>query len=126
MAALYDVSDDWIPIYDRSSLPGFYMAVGTSGNQFKNAPLAGVLMAELIGACEAGRDHDRDPVTVTGHYTGCAIDLGFFSRLRQVNATAASPCSAERFSRASSANRFYPTLNRYSSRSRMATGADWG
>ena len=34
---LYDVSDDWIPIYDRSDLDGFYMAIGTSGNQFKNA-----------------------------------------------------------------------------------------
>ena len=61
------------------------MAVGTSGNQFKNAPLAGVLMAELILACEAGRDHDRDPLKVTGRYTGFEIDLGFFSRLRPVN-----------------------------------------
>ena len=43
---LYDVADDWIPIYDKSDLPGFYMAVGTSGNQFKNAPVAGRLMAE--------------------------------------------------------------------------------
>ncbi len=34
---LYDVTDDWIPIYDRSSLPGFYMACGTAGNQYKNA-----------------------------------------------------------------------------------------
>ena len=41
LAALYDASDDWVPIYDRSSLDGFYMACGTSGNQFKNAPLAG-------------------------------------------------------------------------------------
>jgi sarcosine oxidase subunit beta len=31
---LYDVSDDWLPIYDQSSLDGFYMAIGTSGNQF--------------------------------------------------------------------------------------------
>ena len=42
-ADLYDCSDDWIPIYDRSELPGFYMAVGTSGNQFKNAPVVGPL-----------------------------------------------------------------------------------
>ena len=41
LAALYDASDDWVPIYDRSSLDGFFMACGTSGNQFKNAPLAG-------------------------------------------------------------------------------------
>ena len=25
---LYDVSDDWIPIYDKSDLPGFYMPWG--------------------------------------------------------------------------------------------------
>ncbi|MFO1049977.1 MAG: FAD-dependent oxidoreductase [Geminicoccaceae bacterium] len=85
IVALYDVSDDWIPVYDRSSLPGYYMAVGTSGNQFKNAPLAGVLMAELILACEAGHDHDRSPLRHTGHYTGLEIDLGAFSRLRAVN-----------------------------------------
>ena len=41
LAALYDASDDWVPIYDRSSLGGWFMACGTSGNQFKNAPLAG-------------------------------------------------------------------------------------
>ena len=25
VVSLYDVTDDWIPIYDKSSLPGFYM-----------------------------------------------------------------------------------------------------
>ncbi|MEK0085574.1 NAD(P)/FAD-dependent oxidoreductase [Benzoatithermus flavus] len=85
VAALYDVSDDWIPIYDRSSLKGYYMAVGTSGNQFKNAPLVGVLMAELIQACEQGLDHDREPLKLEGRYTGLTIDMGFFSRLRSVN-----------------------------------------
>ncbi len=83
---LYDVSDDWIPIYDSSDLPGFYMAVGSSGNQFKNAPVAGFAMAELIEACEKGRDHDVDPVQVTLPYTGLALDMGFFSRNRTVNA----------------------------------------
>ena len=29
---LYDVSDDWIPIYDRTDLDGFYVAIGSSGN----------------------------------------------------------------------------------------------
>jgi sarcosine oxidase subunit beta len=81
----YDVSDDWIPVYDRSCVPGYYMAVGTSGNQFKNAPLSGAVMARLITAVEAGQDHDRDPVTYTGRYTGRAFDLSFFSRLRDVN-----------------------------------------
>ncbi len=82
---LYDVSDDWIPIYDKSDLRGFYMAVGTSGNQFKNAGVAGHLMAELIEACQNGHDHDRVPVHVTGRYTGLTINAGAFSRLREIN-----------------------------------------
>jgi sarcosine oxidase subunit beta len=82
---LYDVSDDWIPIYDRSDLKGFYMAIGTSGNQFKNAPVVGHMMAELIDAVERGHDHDNDPLIVTARYTGAALDAGFYSRLREVN-----------------------------------------
>jgi sarcosine oxidase subunit beta len=82
---LYDVSDDWIPIYDRSDLPGFYLAIGTSGNQFKNAPMVGILMAELIEVCQSGRDHDADPVQVSGKHTGSVLDLGFYSRLREIN-----------------------------------------
>ena len=82
---LYDVSDDWIPIYDKSDLGGFYMAVGTSGNQYKNAPVVGLLMTELIDACERGQDHDNDPVKVKTRYTGVSLNAGFYSRLREVN-----------------------------------------
>ena len=78
-------SDDWIPVYDRSDLGGFYMAIGTSGNQFKNAPMVGLMMTELIAACEEGHDHDRDPVTITGRYTALTLDVGFYSRNRRVN-----------------------------------------
>ncbi len=86
LAALYDVSDDWIPIYDRTSLAGFYVAIGTSGNQFKNAPTVGKFMAELIGACEHGHDHDRSPLMISGRFTGLTIDLGHYSRLRHPHA----------------------------------------
>ena len=82
---LYDVSDDWIPIYDRSCLHGFYMAIGTSGNQFKNAPVAGKLMAELVLACEAGHDHDANPVQFELTHIGRTIDVGFYSRRRKIN-----------------------------------------
>jgi sarcosine oxidase subunit beta len=82
---LYDVADDWIPIYDKSDLPGFYMAVGTSGNQYKNAPVAGVLVAELIEKVEAGHDHDSYPVKFVMQHTGRECDIGFFSRLREIN-----------------------------------------
>lgn len=82
---LYDVSDDWLPIYDVSDLPGFYMAVGTSGNQFKNGPVVGKLMAELINKVEGGQDHDNNPVQFGLTYTRRTLDIGFFSRLREVN-----------------------------------------
>ena len=82
---LWDVTEDWIPVYDCSDLPGYYLAIGTSGNQFKAAPVVGALMAELIGACETGRNHDLEPVTFLLERTGNSIGLDFFSRNRNVN-----------------------------------------
>jgi sarcosine oxidase, subunit beta len=87
--ALYDVADDWIPIYDRTSLTGFYVAIGTSGNQFKNAPVVGRFMAALIHACENGHDHDSDPIILQGRFSKKAINLGHYSRLRQPHAESA-------------------------------------
>ena len=77
---LYDVTEDWIPIYDCSSLPGFYMAVGSSGNQYKNAPPAGMMMASLIEYCESGGDHDADPHRFTLPVTGIEVDVRDFTR----------------------------------------------
>lgn len=87
LAALYDVSDDWSPLYDKTGLAGFYMACGTSGNQFKNAPMVGVFMVELIEAAARGQDHDTDPVRVRGGRTGHEIDLSAFSRRRERSQT---------------------------------------
>lgn len=81
----YDVSDDWVPVYDRTSLDGFYVAIGTSGNQFKNAASAAHCVAELIMAVEAGHDHDAEPLEVQGRYTGLPIDMATFSRLRTID-----------------------------------------
>ena len=61
---------------------GFFMACGTSGNQFKNAPLAGQFLRALVDAADAGIDHDAEPVQFTGPRTGRPIDLAAFSRLR--------------------------------------------
>ena len=82
---LYDVTEDWIPIYDRSCVSGFYMACGSSGNQFKNAPVAGRAMAELIDYCESGGDHDANPMGFRLQYVDHEISLGTFSRLREIN-----------------------------------------
>ena len=85
VVSLYDVSDDWIPIYDGSSLGGYYMAIGTSGNQFKNGPVAGEMMAELIERCQAGHDHDAEPLRFHLQHTDRSIDVGFYSRKRTIN-----------------------------------------
>jgi len=85
IADLYDVSDDWLAIYDKSDLDGFYMAIGSSGHEFKNAPGIGLMMAELIDACEKGQDHDKDPVHITTRYKSYDLNVGFYSRLREVN-----------------------------------------
>lgn len=81
---LYDVTDDWIPVYDRSDLPGFYLAIGTSGNQYKNAPVIGRLLCEIIAACENGRDHDHDPVQVELRNIDFTLNTAIFSRNREI------------------------------------------
>lgn len=81
---LYDVSDDWIPIYDNTDLGGFYLAIGTSGNQYKNGPVVGQMMAEIIDACEKGHDHAGDPVKVKLRNIDFTLDTGIFSRNREI------------------------------------------
>jgi sarcosine oxidase subunit beta len=90
IASVYDATPDWTPVYDRSNVDGFYMACGSSGNQFKNAGVAGHVMAELITAVEAGHDHEKDPLVITGKYTGAAIDLRTFGRNRVITADSPS------------------------------------
>lgn len=83
VAGVYDVADDWIPIYDRTSLPGYYVAIGTSGNQFKNAPLVGDYLRTIIEACENGENHDVHPATFHLPRAGITLDLSAYSRRRQ-------------------------------------------
>ena len=78
---IYDVSEDWIPIYDRTEIDGYFVAIGTSGNQFKNAPLIGEVMAQII---ERGDQHDTSPASLSLQHIQREIDLGFFSRHRTV------------------------------------------
>lgn len=85
IAGIYDVASDWTPIYDRTDLDGFYVAIGTSGNQFKNAPMVGKLMSQLISEVSGGGDHDLEPVQVRCGHTGNEINMGAFSRKRLFN-----------------------------------------
>ena len=87
VVGVYDVSSDWTPIYDKTDVPGFYVAIGTSGNQFKNAPGAGLIMAHLINEVEKGADHDNQPVVYQCTKSKSAINLATFSRKRTRNLT---------------------------------------
>ncbi len=86
VVALYDVSEDWMPIYDKSDLPGFFMACGTSGNQYKNAPVAGKIMATLVQAEDVGQNHDTDPVQFKLNNANYTLSLDCYSRNRKINA----------------------------------------
>ncbi len=68
----------------NSDLDGFYLANGTSGNQYKNGPVIGQIMARIIEACENGHDHDREPVTLMLNHTDYNLNTGFFSRNRDI------------------------------------------
>ncbi len=83
VAALYDVSSDWTPVYDRADVDGMFLAIGTSGNQYKNAPLAGEIMAVLVehhGV--AGRP---SPPPFRLETIGHDLDLSAFGRRRLVH-----------------------------------------
>lgn len=88
IVGVYDVSTDWVPIYDRTSLGGYYVAIGTSGNQFKNAPVVGGFLHSIVSATESGVDHDRQPVQHVLPRTNLTISLGDYSRLREPTKTA--------------------------------------
>ncbi|MGW3608059.1 NAD(P)/FAD-dependent oxidoreductase [Micromonospora sp. NPDC005161] len=85
IAGVYDAAIDWTPIYDRTAVDGFFVAMGTSGNQFKNAPLIGSLMRAIVEGVQCGHDHDADPIQFTAPHTGHVINLGAFSRRRTLN-----------------------------------------
>ena len=53
--------------------------------KYKNAPIAGKLMAALVAYCEDGNDHDAEPMKFTLPYLGLETDAGFYSRKRPIN-----------------------------------------
>jgi sarcosine oxidase subunit beta len=68
-------------------MPKKYDAIiGTSGNQYKNGPLAGMMMGELIDKVENHNfDHDNHPLHFKLPKSGITIDTSFYSRNREVN-----------------------------------------
>lgn len=87
IGALYDVTPDWTPIFDRSSLDGFYLACGTSGNAFKLAPMAGRALLAIITGTETALNYDDEPIRLKAPRVNGEIDLAKFSRLRPLDQT---------------------------------------
>ncbi len=83
IADLYDVTlQDWYPIVDRTDRPGYYVCIGTSGSSFKSAPVLGMLTAQIVEACESGRDTDVAPIQLTLPRIGVSVDTRFLARNR--------------------------------------------
>ncbi len=72
-------------IYVKHFLSILYMAVDTSGNQYKNAPVVGKVMSTLIEECQNGHDHDLNPIQLHLEHLDRKISLDFYSRLRETN-----------------------------------------
>ena len=87
---VYDVTAaDWKPILDKTDVPGYYVAIGTSGAWFKSAPVIGGIMRDIISANELdGHDTDEDQLTLSLPITEQAFDVAEFSRRRAPHATA--------------------------------------
>lgn len=91
VADLYDVTvQDWYPIVDRTDLPGYYVCIGTSGSSFKTAPVLGMLTAQIIDACESGRDTDVTPLQLELPRIGRTVDTRFLARHRGALQTTAT------------------------------------
>ena len=54
-------------------------------DRYKNAPVAGKLMAELVEYCESGNDHDRYPMPFLLDHIGFVLNTATVSRLRPIN-----------------------------------------
>jgi len=85
IVACYDITEDWTPIYDKSSIEGYYMAIGTSGNQFKNIGVVGQFMSELIAKNENSEYNEKKGFNFNLKRTNNVIHSGIFSRLRKPN-----------------------------------------
>ena len=67
--------------YDRPSP----LASKVLKNQFKNAPVAGMMMNALIDYVEAGNDHDKKPLQFKLPNVDYDLDMSFCSRKREIN-----------------------------------------
>ncbi len=61
IVGIIDATEDWVPVYDRTRYDGLFVAAGTSGSQFKVAPLVGGIMRHIVETTLDGGDHTSVP-----------------------------------------------------------------
>ena len=83
---LYDDSDDWIPIYDSQHYLVSIWQSAIAVISTSNGSVVGEMTAELTVACENSHDHDQDPVQFKLEHQKRSVSMGFYFRLREVNA----------------------------------------
>merc|ERR1712150_468697 len=78
MASVYCTTPDFEPIYDKTAITGYYVAMGTSLNQFKNGPIIGEILKEIILTDKLRIDHDQFPAKLEMKLSkpGSFVDLG--------------------------------------------------
>lgn len=81
VVGLYDAAEDWLPIYDRTCYDGLFVAMATSGTQFKTAPLVGEMLAHIIENERNGIDHRTVPFE--NPFGERSFSTAQFSRLRE-------------------------------------------
>ena len=82
VVSLYDMTSDWIPVVDKTDLENYFVAIGTSGNQFKNAPTLGDMVSKLVFASKNGIDTDQENIRLDLHALEASVDISHFSRRR--------------------------------------------
>lgn len=75
-----------MPIYDPTNVDRYHLAIGTSGNQFKNAPIVGGIMSTPVEACDRGHDQDTNPVAYQCRRINRPLGIGRYSRRRELHA----------------------------------------
>ncbi|MCE0762494.1 FAD-binding oxidoreductase [Pseudonocardia kujensis] len=80
VVGLYDAAEDWLPIYDRTCVDGLFVAMATSGTQFKTAPIVGELLRHVIESELDGKDHTTIPFA--SPFSARTYSTAQFSRLR--------------------------------------------
>ena len=76
VVGVYDVTPDWLPIYGSTDIPGYFLAVGTSGNQFKMAPIIGWILSRMI---EDWADQRKSTTVFALPFTGRQVDMHQFA-----------------------------------------------